>query len=733
MDMIEQQADLLAGLNEAQRLAVSCAAPQLLVLAGAGSGKTRVLVQRIAWLMQQGARAHQIMAVTFTNKAAAEMKARLSGLLGSAVGNLWVGTFHGIAHRLLRLHWQSLGISEQFQILDADDQLRMVKRVLQELTLDEEKWPPRDQVWFINQQKDEGRRACDVSPSYDLHSKTQVQIYQHYETLCARSQLLDFGDLLLKAKALWQQCPDLLQHYQQRFSHILVDEFQDTNTIQYDWLKQLVGQYVGVTVVGDDDQSIYGWRGAKIENIQHFNRDFPRSETVRLEQNYRSTASILQAANAVIANNSGRLGKELWTQGQSGEPLALYAAFNELEEARYVVDKIQSLASSGLSLKEVAVLYRSNAQSRVLEEALLRQQVAYRIYGGFRFFERSEIKNALAYLRLMHNRQDDAAFERIVNLPTRGIGGRTLEAVREQASLANISLFEAALQLVHTEVLPSRARSALAKFTDLIGDLAKENQTRPLSECVERVIAEVGLIAHYQKEKGEKGLARIENLHELVTAAREFNEISEEEVNDSIAAFLDHAALEAGDLQAEEEQDAVQLMTLHSAKGLEFPVVFLVGLEEGLFPSIRSVDEVVRLEEERRLCYVGITRAMQHLFLTYAESRRVYGRDQQHVLSRFVREIPDHLLAPVRPKSYVARPASYQAHSFSKPVSAALQTESAGFQLGERVLHATFGEGTILGFEGAGAHARVQVNFADVGSKWLVLQYAKLQSLSMSE
>ena len=737
--------DLVSGLNQAQAQAVTSASPHLLVLAGAGSGKTRVLVHRMGWLMQKGLQPHQIMAVTFTNKAASEMRARIEALMGYGTQAMWVGTFHGIAHRLLRTHWQQAGLPEQFQILDSEDQLRLVKRVLQELSLDEEKWPARQQQWFINQQKDEGRRAEQVPQGHDPFSQTQVRIYQHYETLCQRSGMLDFADLLLRAKELWMKCPDLLAHYQRRFQHVLVDEFQDTNTIQYDWLKLLAADQIDVTVVGDDDQSIYGWRGAKIENIHQFGRDYQPHETVRLEQNYRSTACILQAANGVIANNGGRLGKELWTDGHKGDPIELYAAFNELEEARYVAEKIQTLAAAGRSYQDMAILYRSNAQSRVMEEALLRAQLPYRIYGGFRFFERAEIKNTLAYVRLMQSRQDDAAFERVINLPTRGVGGKTLDLVRERARTLEISLFDAAQQLITGAELPSRARSALAGFIDLVAELAQYAQDQTLSEAVEFVIQRTGLVEHYQKEKGEKGRARIENLQELVTAAREFNDVASIEQGDAaqgaethaaIAAFLDHAALESGDLQADADQDSVQLMTLHSAKGLEFPVVFLVGVEEGVFPSSQSIDDVSRLEEERRLCYVGITRAMQKLFITHAESRRVYGRDKMHMPSRFIREIPDNLIEAVRPKSFVARPASYRQSSASQapyqtsPKMATSAVSEGGFQLGERVRHNTFGEGTILGFEGTGAHARVQVNFVGQGSKWLVLQYAKLTSVS---
>ncbi len=659
---------LISDLNGQQQAAVTATARHLLVLAGAGSGKTRVLVQRIAWLVQtQGLLPHQILAVTFTNKASKEMRNRIEEILGGHARNLWVGTFHGIAHRLLRTHWQAANLSENFQILDSDDQQRLVKRVIKQLDLDEERWQPKALQWYINQQKDEGIRPQQLTPQ-DKFSATQAQIYQLYEESCQRGGMIDFADLLLRAYELWQQHPDILAHYQQRFRHMLVDEFQDTNTIQYQWLKALAGTNVDVTIVGDDDQSIYGWRGAKIENIQQFDQDFPGSELVRLEQNYRSTNNILKAANAVIANNGSRLGKQLWTEDAEGEPIELYAAFNETEEARYVVSVIKQQADAGSRYRDIAILYRSNAQSRVLEEALLRAQLPYRIYGGFRFFDRVEIKNAMAYLRLMHNHQDDSAFERIVNVPGRGIGETTIAEIREQSRQLQLPLWQTAQAMVAHSLIPSRARTALAGFLDLIVNLKQGCEGLALSAQVELAIARSGLLPYYEKEKGEKGRARIDNLKELVNAAQEFNGVFNDqggnengavdsEVGDiqvaeigvdgdksnhrsPLAEFLDHTALESGELQANEFDDCVQLMTLHSAKGLEFPTVFLVGVEEGLFPSPMALDQGERLEEERRLCYVGITRAMKKLTLTYAESRRVFGQDKRHTVSRFVREIP---------------------------------------------------------------------------------------------
>lgn len=724
--------NLLNDLNPQQWAAVSSTAHHLLVLAGAGSGKTRVLVQRIAWLVQtQGLQPHQILAVTFTNKAAKEMRGRIESLLDYNARHLWVGTFHGIAHRLLRSHWQAAKLPENFQILDSDDQLRLVKRVIKQLDLDEERWPAKAQQWFINQQKDEGIRPQQLNPQ-DPFARTQAQIYRLYEEQCQRGGMIDFADLLLRAYELWQQQPDILLHYQQRFRHMLVDEFQDTNTIQYQWLKLLAGKSLDVTIVGDDDQSIYGWRGAKIENIQQFDRDFPGGELVRLEQNYRSTETILQAANAVIAHNGSRLGKNLWTDDTAGEPIDLYAAFNETEEARYVVSMIKQQVDAGSAYHDIAILYRSNAQSRVLEEALLRAQMPYRIYGGFRFFDRLEIKNALAYLRLMHSEQDDAAFERIVNVPGRGIGETTLHEIREQSRQMQLPLWQTAQAMVAQNLLPSRARSALAGFLDLIAELRQGCEGLALSVQVELAIERSGLLPHYEKEKGEKARARLDNLKELVNAAQEFNNLFDNQSSErtALAEFLDHTTLESGDLQADEFDDCLQLMTLHSAKGLEFPIVFLVGVEEGLFPSPMSLDQGDRLEEERRLCYVGITRAMKKLVITYAESRRVFGQDKRHTLSRFVKEIPAALLREARTQVAVSRPLYGRMPIAPNPVKRTpivVEPPAHGLSLGQRVQHKKFGEGTVLNFEGSGDHSRVQVNFKEQGSKWLVVQYAQLQ------
>ena len=719
---------ILEPLNESQREAVSAPAAPLLVLAGAGSGKTRVLVHRIAWLLAvEGVSPWGVLAVTFTNKAAMEMRGRIEQMLGHPVAGMWVGTFHGLAHRLLRAHWQEAGLPESFQILDSDDQLRLIKRILRAENIDEARWPPRQVQWYINGRKDEGLRPAMVEAGGDPYQQQLVRIYMAYEEQCRRSGLVDFAELLLRAWELWRDRPHVLAHYRERFRHVLVDEFQDTNTIQYAWLRLLVGDSGHPFVVGDDDQSIYGWRGARIENIQRFARDFPGTRTVRLEQNYRSTGTILEAANALIAHNEGRLGKELWTAGEKGDPIRLYSAFNDLDEARFVVGRIQEwVEREGGRRSDVAILYRSNAQSRLFEEALMAAGIPYRVYGGLRFFERAEIKDALAYLRLAANPADDAAFERIVNTPPRGIGERTLAALRERARARNTTLWQASLEL---DSVAPRARNALAAFRSLIEGIALELEGLELEAQVRQAIERSGLVEHYGRESGERGQARIENLEELVNAARGFRPEAaamapgEPEVpEEPLAAFLAHAALEAGERQAGPSEDCVHLMTLHSAKGLEFPLVFIAGLEEGLFPHQMSLQEPGRLEEERRLCYVGMTRARRLLYLSCAESRRLHGSDSPQLPSRFLREIPGELIEEVRPRVQVSRPV----HRGPAPEPGAA---GAGLGLGQRVRHARFGEGVVLNYEGAGAAARVQVNFESAGSKWLVLAYAGLEIL----
>ena len=728
---------ILDSLNDEQRNAVANPSQHLLVLAGAGSGKTRVLVHRIAWLLEaEQASPFSILAVTFTNKAAREMRHRIESLMGQAFGAMWVGTFHGLAHRLLRTHWEEAGLIQDFQILDSDDQLRLIKRINRELQIDEERWPAKQCQWYINGQKDEGLRAANIDDFGDEYTKTMLRIYRAYEIACDRGGMIDFGEILLRSHELWLKNPQILDHYQRRFQHILVDEFQDTNSIQYAWLQVLAGRGSNLMVVGDDDQSIYGWRGAKIENIQQFSNDFPGAQLVKLEQNYRSTKNILDAANSLITNNASRLGKQLWTEGVAGEPLSVYEAFNEQDEARFVVDRLQDWFNGGNRRVDSAVLYRSNAQSRELEEALLRVGMPYRIYGGQRFYERLEIKNALAYLRLVVNRFDDTAIERIINVPTRGIGGRTLELLRQTARERDCSLWEAAVLAVNESLLTARAANSVLAFLQLIDGLDESCRDLELYAKTDLIIKSTGLIPHHEKEGGEKARARIENLEELVTAASSFDVTDAEEELDTtssafLAAFLDQAALDAGEGQAAADEDAVQLMTLHSAKGLEFDLVFLVGMEEGLFPHKMSMDDLAGLEEERRLAYVGITRAKHKLYLCHAESRRMHGEINLARPSRFVREIPKSLIEEVRLKTAISRPAIGGARLGSKNPSSNLDgsvdVPQTNLALGQRVIHGKFGEGVVLNYEGQGNNARVQVNFDDAGSKWLVLSYAKLE------
>lgn len=716
------QATWLEGLNEYQLSAVTAPIGNTLVLAGAGSGKTRVLVSRIAWLVEaQQFSPYAVLAVTFTNKAAGEMKYRLSQLLSSPIQGLWVGTFHGLCHRLLRRHYQEARLPEQFHILDSDDQARMIKRVIIALQLDIEQWPVKQAQSFINAKKDEGLRPQHVPIQAYGQSRILVDIYKAYEQACHTAGVIDFAEILLRAHEVLRDNSHLLEHYQQRFQAILVDEFQDTNTVQYAWIRLLASAGAAVMAVGDDDQSIYGWRGAKVENIQRFSRDFKDTQVIRLEQNYRSTSTILNAANALIAHNSSRMGKNLWTAGHEGEKIVLYSAFNELEEARFVSERIMRSLDQGMGADEIAILYRSNAQSRVLEEALLRAGIAYRIHGGVRFFERAEVKDTLAYLRLIANAQDDTAFERIINVPTRGIGEKTIDEVRLLAKSAELSLWQAALQLLDSQELSQRARTALAQFISLIEQLREHTTNAQLDDQMAYVIQTSGLHAHYAKEKGDKAESRLENLQELINAAKEFRYDQDEEEDELplLVAFLAHASLEAGDMQADEHERSVHLMTLHAAKGLEFPLVFMVGMEEGLFPGKQSIGDAARLEEERRLCYVGMTRAMVQLVISYAEIRRQYGKEEYHRPSRFLNEIPPEMLDMVRPKA--SRP-----QVDFRPTTLRTSINETGFQLGQNVQHAKFGPGVIMAAEGDGAHARVQVKFHDHSVKWLVLAYANL-------
>lgn len=719
--------ELIDGLNEKQREAVAAPLGNYLVLAGAGSGKTRVLTHRVAWLIAVEQQSEgSIMAVTFTNKAAAEMRHRIEHTLAQyssqRLFGMWVGTFHSIAHRLLRSHYHDANLPQNFQILDSEDQLRLIKRLMKAHQYDEKNFPPKQARWYINHHKDEGLRPHQIEDNNDKQEREWIRIYQIYQDACDRAGLVDFAEILLRAYELFLQKPVILHHYQQRFQNILVDEFQDTNKIQYAWIKLLAGETGKVMIVGDDDQSIYGWRGAKIENIQRFLQDFHGAKTIRLEQNYRSTANILNAANQLIANNSNRLGKNLWTSGEKGEPVGIYAAFNEIDEAMFVASQIKIWIEDGGKIDDCAVLYRSNSQSRVLEEALILGQIPYRIYGGMRFFERQEIKDALAYLRLIDNRQDDAAFERVINTPTRGIGERTLEQLRQLARERQITLWQAIQVAINENYFAGRSATALLRFCELINNLAQNSAEMPLFQQADYVIKHSGLYKMYQEEKGEKGEVRIENLEELVSAAREFIKPDDVAEMSELTAFLTHASLEAGEEQASPHQACVQMMTLHSAKGLEFPRVFMVGVEEGIFPSFRSLEEPGRLEEERRLAYVGITRAKVKLTICYAESRRLYAKEERHIASRFINELPTECIQDVRLRGTVTR-AYNQTAVNKKPISEG----SAEWKMGQKVTHPKFGSGTIINIEGSDNNTRLQIAFQGQGIKWLIAHLSKLE------
>ena len=716
---------ILESLNDAQRQAVTAPAEPMLVIAGAGSGKTRVLVHRAAWLIDvEGISPQSLLAVTFTNKAAAEMRGRIEALLGMPVSHLWIGTFHGLAHRLLRRHWQEAKLPQNFQIIDSDDQLRLIKRLLKNLEIDDSRWVPKEIQWFINAQKDEGLRPQHLDDERDPNRRQMIALYAAYEEICERGGLVDFAELLLRAHELWRDNPELLAHYRRRFRHLLVDEFQDTNAIQYAWLRLLAGDNDGVPfVVGDDDQSIYRWRGARVEHIHQFQKDFPSATVVKLEQNYRSTATILNAANAVIANNADRMGKNLWTEGADGESIRVYAAYNERDESDFVIGRLRDWIEHGNLRADAAVLYRSNAQSRVLEEGLINAGIPYRVYGGLRYFERAEIKDALAYLRLISHRGDDPSFERIVNRPTRGIGARTLEIMRSYARANACSMWRAA-GAVASDELAGRAANAVLVFMNLIEKMARETAGLDLQDQVDHVIHASGLVDMFRNDKGERGETKLENVMELVSAAKSFEPDPAEEMS-PLDEFLSHAALEAGEGQAEAWEDCVQLMTMHSAKGLEFPLVFLCGLEDGLFPHQRSIADPNGLEEERRLCYVGITRAKQILYVTYAEQRRLYGMDSFSQPSRFISEIPQEYVEEIRPRVQVSRPMRPSRKASRTSLKKSADAEM-GVRLGQRVRHGKFGDGVILNYEGQGAHARVEVNFETAGTKWLVLSYANL-------
>jgi DNA helicase-2/ATP-dependent DNA helicase PcrA len=711
----------LSGLNPEQLEAATLPHQSALILAGAGSGKTRVLTSRIAHLIQTGQVSPAgILAVTFTNKAAKEMLTRLGAMLPINTRGMWIGTFHGLCNRLLRAHHREAGLPALFQILDSADQLGAIKRLLKALNVDDEKYPPKQLQHFINNTKDQGLRAKDVE-AYDPYTRKQQELFAAYDEQCQREGVVDFAELLLRSYELLSRDAALRAHYQSRFRHILVDEFQDTNRLQYLWLKQLAGPDAAVFAVGDDDQSIYAFRGARVGNMLDFERDFGVEKVIKLEQNYRSHGNILDAANALIAHNRGRLGKNLWTAESTGEPIRLYEAANDQEEAQFIVDEAKALKRDGIEFAHIALLYRSNAQSRVLEHALFNAGIPYRVHGGLRFFERQEIKHALAYLRLIGNTDDDGALMRVINFPARGIGARSLEQLQEIARQNQTSLWQAA----KSGQLGGKAGASIGAFTALIRAMQDTCEGLPLPEQIEHMLAQSGLLAHYQAEKD--GADRVDNLNELVTAAVGF--VAEVE-DDSLVAFLTHAALEAGEHQAGEGSDALQLMTVHAAKGLEFHAVFLSGLEEGLFPHDNARNEADGVEEERRLMYVAITRARRRLYLSLAQSRMLHGQFRYGLASRFLSEIPENLLKRINPtpKAYYTPEKMAWAAQATPAISPAAygRATDSPWHVGQNVAHAKFGSGVIVNCEGSGADARVQVKFRNAGVKWLALEYAKL-------
>ena len=716
--------NILNELNDRQRDAVTSEAPSLLVLAGAGSGKTRVLVHRVAWIVEaMQSNPNSVMAVTFTNKAANEMKSRIQELLQSPLADLWCGTFHGLAHRTLKRFYKEANLISTFTVLDAEDQLRVIKRICKDNNLEESSWPAKQIQWQINSWKDAGKRPKNVDDSKDFYAETVKKIYSQYDEICKKDSLVDFAELLLKSYELLKTNKKVRDFFHRRFRHILIDEFQDTNVIQYAWLNEVASKEASITAVGDDDQSMYGWRGAKVGHLEAFNTKHKQNATIRLEQNYRSTSIILNAANALIENNQARLGKNLWTESNEGEQITLYQAFNEQDEARFVAEIIKSWMDGGELFSDSAVIYRSNAQSRAIEEALLRANIPYRIYGGLRFYDRLEIKNAISYLRIIFNPHDNPAFERSVANPTRGVGAKTLAKIRSLANKHNISYIQASSKMIDENVISGRGANGLKKFLEIILGLCGKIDDISLSEIVGSILEQSGLIQFHEKEPGEKGKTRKENLEELLSAAKNFEmSFSDDKTNREITEqFLSNVSLDAGDRQADEFDDAVQLMTLHSAKGLEFPLVFMTGLEETLFPHGRSMESPDQLEEERRLCYVGITRAMKKLYLTYAESRRLHGNDIFNPPSRFIKEIPSECIMEIRPKASVTMPYS---RNESKPMDF---EDQIGIALGQKVQHPKFGQGIVLNYEGAGESARVQVNFESAGTKWLVLSFANLE------
>ena len=719
---------ILENLNDDQRNAVTSEKQHLLVLAGAGSGKTRVLVHKVAWEVEAlGKNPSSIMAVTFTNKAANEMRSRIETLLQAQIFDSWIGTFHGLSHKLLKRFHKEADLSSGFTILDSDDQLRIIKRISKEFNLDEATWPARQSQWQINSWKDEGIRSSKVNEDGDFYTETVNKIYKEYEKTCNRDDLVDFGELILKSYEVIKKSPSVKTFFESRFESVLIDEFQDTNTIQYKWLQEIASAKTKITAVGDDDQSIYGWRGAKVEHVNSFTEDYNNTDVIRLEQNYRSTSVILNAANSLIDNNKDRLGKNLWTEKVEGENIILYQAYNEQDEARYVADVLKDWMLKGGAYEETAILYRSNAQSRAIEEALLRISIPYRIYGGLRFYERLEIKNAIAYLKVIFNNNDNPSFERSVSNPTRGVGEKTLNKIRQTSKKYNISYIKASAKLIDEGNISGRGGAGLKDYLEFVAGCKNFIEENTLSELMELIIKETGLYAYHGKEAGEKGKTRTENLEELITATKNFEQSIKEEITNSQIAekYLDIISLDSGDRQASEHDDAAQLMTMHSAKGLEFKLVILTGLEESLFPHGRSMESSSQLEEERRLCYVAITRAMEKLYITHAESRRLHGTDTFNPPSRFLKEIPKDLIDEIRPRAQTNIP--YNRKDFSETK---IEFEmDIGISLGQKVRHKKFGEGIVLNYEGSGESARVQVNFEDSGTKWLVMSYANLEKM----
>ena len=708
----------LNNLNEAQRDAVCNLSQNSLVIAGAGSGKTRVLIQRILWLIEDNNYSpYSILAVTFTNKAAKEIKSRLMENLDISIESMWVGTFHGICYRILRANYQKVSLPKNFQIIDTDDQIRIIKRIMKDNEIDNSQILPKQVAWYINKKKDQSIRSKSTKDD-DFISTQYNKIYKIYEQYCNNSGLVDFGEIILRTLELFQNDSGTKSYYHNLFKSILIDEFQDTNTIQYQLIKIMTSQDTSLFAVGDDDQSIYGWRGAKIENIEKLQKEYKDTKVFRLEQNYRSSGNILNAANSVILNNNSRMGKNLWTEDKSGDLIKVFSATDERDEATFVIETIQSHVAENFKRSEIAILYRSNAQSRIFEEKLILKGIPYKIYGGFRFFERAEIKDVIAYMRLATTNNDDNSFERIVNVPPRGIGEKTKTLLREYSKNKNISLYESIPLAIEESIFTNKARQSLIEFYNLIGLVKSILEKDDLPYQINEIIKITNIKSIYEKNKTEQATSKLENLDELISAAQEFLNVDLNENETVIDAFLTHTSLEAGEGQGSEWDDCIQLMTLHSSKGLEFPVVFLVGLEENLFPSRMSVEED-NLEEERRLCYVGITRARKKLYMSHAQMRRLYGTENYCLPSRFLSEIPKEVIEEIgyNPKKF-----------FNKKRSVAVKsTYKENSIMGKRVIHKKFGEGVVIAAEGSDANTRVQVSFDIEGDKWLILAIANLE------